>query len=104
MRYIAKCRAPIELLRWKKQNPQAGFAEMPSELKCCVRRSLMKEQGFLCAYTMKRITESTCHIEHFHPQSAYPQEVTEYANLLACWPGPGDVGSDGCRVGVWGRV
>ena len=34
MRYIAKCRAPIELLRWKKQNPQAGFAEMPSELKC----------------------------------------------------------------------
>lgn len=91
MRYIAKSRAPIELLRWKKQNPQAGFAEMPSELKCCVRCSLLMEQGFLCAYTMKRITEPTCHIEHFHPQSAYPQEVTEYANLLACWPGSGEM-------------
>ncbi len=68
-----------------------------------VKESLLREQGFLCAYCMSRITEETMSIEHWQPQhpvprdgecSAQEREVNrclsiDYANMLAVCDGNG---------------
>lgn len=57
----------------------AEFRAIP-ELK----DSLLKEQGYLCAYCMARIDKDHMKVEHFKPQSLYPQDIFAYGNLLAC--------------------
>lgn len=57
----------------------AEFRAIP-ELK----DSLLKEQGYLCAYCMARIDKDHMKVEHFKPQSLYPQDIFVYGNLLAC--------------------
>lgn len=56
--------------------------------------SLLRDQGYLCAYCMRRIpvrdtgTNETSHIEHIAPQSTLSeQEKMDYANMLICCPG-----------------
>jgi len=55
-----------------------------------VKRQMLVEQGYLCAYTMQRIsTPDDCHIEHVVPRSQPnqpPHMDIDYANLLACIP------------------
>ncbi len=96
MRWIDKGREPAALVKWKRENPSCRYRELPSDVKNEVREALLAEQGFLCAYTMRRIDAESCHVEHFHPQSAYPGETLDYANLLACWPLPGRCGPATC--------
>lgn len=91
MLFIHKGPAPIELRRWLAKNKEIlganlRFADCPKD---AIRCALLKEQHYLCAYTMKAITIETCHIEHFHPQSSFPNETTDYRNLLGCWPKQG---------------
>ena len=62
-------------------------------------KALLKEQGYLCAYCMKKITEKTIHIEHWipqrHPQEGYLEYSQEdcdrfaidYQNMLGVCPG-----------------
>jgi uncharacterized protein (TIGR02646 family) len=91
MRLIVKGLEPDDLLRWKADNavtPQnLTYDNMP---KLPVKAQMLREQGFLCAYTMLRIeTEDDCHIEHVVPrnQTAQPQyNDIAYSNLLACIP------------------
>ena len=49
-----------------------------------LKDSLLKEQGYLCAYCMARIDKDHMKVEHFKPQSLYPQDIFDYGNLLAC--------------------
>lgn len=49
-----------------------------------LKDSLLKEQGYLCAYCMARIDKDHMKVEHFKPQSLYPQDIFSYGNLLAC--------------------
>ena len=49
-----------------------------------LKDSLLKEQGYLCAYCMARIDQDHMKVEHFKPQSLYPQDIFAYGNLLAC--------------------
>lgn len=60
----------------------AEFRAIP-ELK----DSLLKEQGYLCAYCMARIDKDHMKVEHFKPQSLYPDDTFAYGNLLACCQG-----------------
>ena len=46
-----------ELIAYK-QLPNATYEEMSSELKKIILDSLLKEQGHLCAYCMRRIPET----------------------------------------------
>ncbi len=99
MRSITKGAEPRALLQWKADNaktPQnlvysgGGF---PGEE---VRKALLAEQFYLCAYTMKRLATAvqcasvfrrSCHIEHVLPQvRQMPAETIDYLNMLACYP------------------
>lgn len=91
MRSIAKGAVPHDLLNWKRENSATpdnlhyaggGF---PRE---AVREALLKEQHYLCAYTLKALpSPADCHIEHLLPQSAHPPAKSiDYYNLLACYP------------------
>lgn len=69
--------------------------------KNSLKKSLLEEQGFLCAYCMSRINESNMKVEHWQPQhptpsngKLSPQEVEEnrklsidYKNMLAVCKG-----------------
>lgn len=63
---------------------------MPTAAKAEVKRQMLVEQGYLCAYTMQRIpTPDDCQIEHVVPQkqpNQPPHMDIEYSNMLACVP------------------
>lgn len=54
MIYIQKAREPHSLTQYKKQE-NANYGNLPSNVKDDIRLSLLKEQGFLCAYCSRRI-------------------------------------------------
>jgi uncharacterized protein (TIGR02646 family) len=92
MRRIVKGPEPEILRKWKKDN-----AEVPKNLRYsalhgtetrAIRQQMLIEQGYLCAYTMRRIrTADNCHIEHIVPQTQAPGKDLDYTNMLACFPG-----------------
>ncbi len=55
-------------------------------VKEAIRKALLKEQGYLCAYCMSRI-EGEVKIEHWHCRSQYEAEQLDYKNLLCCCKG-----------------
>lgn len=60
-----------------------------------LRGHLIKEQGHICCYCMKRISLQNSHIEHFQPKIRFPQNDLDYQNLLASCNGDGMVSLDG---------
>lgn len=59
-----------------------------------LRESLLADQGYICAYCMRRIPVSdkganeTSHIEHVVPQSSLTrEEAMNYGNMVICCPG-----------------
>ena len=110
LRTIRKQSPPPVLTEWRMPrlvgNRTAGmdctYAEMrrDHDVLRAVEDGLSMEQGGICAYTGIRIVRTrqsgstlqrdvNFHIEHLVPQTycTYGQD-TEYANLVACWPGP----------------
>jgi len=92
MRRIIKGEEPVELRRWKEDEVSQNltYANMPKAVKGAVKRQMLEEQGYLCAYTMQRIpTTNDCQVEHIIPQRQSDQSLhtdIEYSNLLACVP------------------
>lgn len=102
MRSIKKGAEPRELIDWRKENketPQNLFygrgSSFPGEP---VRKSLLREQFHLCAYTLRRLQTAdecaakgqqmvfSCHIEHILPQEKHPAQGIAYDNMVACYP------------------
>lgn len=106
MKKINKSQQPQALLQWRAENSgtpqnlkygQGGFPREP------VLNALLRDQGFLCAYTLKRIAADSAHIEHLKPQcvceaedgdrssngQACAHEDIDWHNLVACFPKPG---------------
>lgn len=59
------------------ENPLEDFVRIPDITygdnrlpKKKLKESLLKEQGYLCAYCMSRISEDTMKVEHWHPQKS----------------------------------
>ncbi len=52
-----------------------------------LKHNLLKEQGYICAYCMSRINLENMKIEHYQPQSKYPNLELEYKNLFAVCSG-----------------
>lgn len=89
MMYIRKGSAPGLFIQYAKVCG-ARFDDMPRETKDALRTSLLKEQGYLCAYCMKRIEDShkEVKIEHYEPRNT--DNELDYKNLLAvCCGGEG---------------
>ena len=69
--------------------PKQGYeaSDMP---KAQLLEDLIKEQGAICCYCMRRISKTSKkppHIEHYFPQSLYPELALDYKNLLAVCQG-----------------
>ncbi|MGI6501668.1 MAG: hypothetical protein ACOX1S_12520 [Anaerostipes sp.] len=82
MIYIEKKSEPTSL-RLQRETPGADFDSLD---KRSLRKSLLEEQGYLCAYCMKRIREDkSVKIEHYHARNSENQ--MDYENLLAVCTG-----------------
>lgn len=101
MRTLTKGAEPRALLNWKRENRTTpdnlryGGGGFPHEAVC---ESLLKEQHYLCAYTLKSLTSTDkCHIEHILPRSKHPDEESiNYQNMLACH----SAGNVSCEYGA----
>ena len=105
MKHIPKGPECPDLATWRQVNANtqqnltygaAGFPRKP------VLVSLLREQGWLCAYTLKLIDETSAHIEHIKPQTlcraedeqresqSLPKQRLDIAwkNIVACFPAP----------------
>lgn len=87
---IKKGSEPKGLLEYRKQK-FSSYADMPANVKKEVIKSLLSEQGHLCAYCMSRIDENEgkhkTTIEHCLPQAVTSEkERLNYRNMVAvCW-------------------
>ena len=93
---IRKGREPNELLRYRldKSAGEPTYENMPADVKEIVLESLMRDQGYLCAYCMCRIPQDTTKhwppvtIEHINPQSCTDlASALDYRNMLAVCSG-----------------
>jgi uncharacterized protein (TIGR02646 family) len=85
MKAITKGNEPLSLTQHRANQP-AYYENLPKD---DTRDSLLKEQGHICCYCMRRIPESGkipgSKIEHFLCQDIHSQEELNYTNmLLAC--------------------
>ena len=92
MLVIRKGREPASLTAHRK-TPYATYDNCD---KTDIRKSLLAEQGCLCAYCMRRIHEDRMKIEHWYPQSKMKTEAEklDYSNMLGVCMGHED-GMDG---------
>lgn len=87
MLYIEKSIEPIELVN-AKRNGLKSYYELTSDTKTVIKKALLQEQGYLCAYCMKRIDLQNTTIEHYIPQNPLGIEADDmlsidYNNMLA---------------------
>ena len=95
MRVIKKGKEPKSLTKYKKQK-NAYYEGLSREEKSDIRSSLLKEQGYLCAYCMSRISEDKMTIEHYKSQSSINEkEALDYTNMLGVCMGNRGAGSIG---------
>lgn len=89
--HIVKSKPPRELLEKLsklRSTPDASAGWNGLTDRESVRESLCHEQGYLCAYCMRRISVSSSHVEHIVPQSkCKPGQDVDYNNLLAVCDG-----------------
>lgn len=85
MIYIKKKAEPAKLLEYRYQ-PNARFDDMDADVKRQLRESLLNEQGHLCAYCMRRLSDAKdVKIEHFEARTS--ENELSYHNLLAVCKG-----------------
>ena len=60
-----------------------------------LREQLIKEQGCICCYCMKRISLNNSHIEHFWSKTFFSQIDLDYNNMFASCNGDGTISLDG---------
>jgi uncharacterized protein (TIGR02646 family) len=89
MKYIQKNQEPRSLTEWNQKlgGKIRDWKSFDKSVKNDVYESLLKEQGFICAYCSRPIIRTNCHIEHYRPKSVYKQLTFEYNNLIASCQG-----------------
>jgi uncharacterized protein (TIGR02646 family) len=86
VKYICKTNVPEVLANFKaqaNQDWQPSYNLLRGKDKQQVQHHLISEQGHICCYCGERIISSDSHIEHFQPQTEYPDLELDYFNLLA---------------------
>lgn len=91
MRWIQKGKEPESLLIYRKQKN----AYFDGANKKDIREALLRDQGSLCAYCMKRISINDMKIEHLIPQhpengTSTDKESLEYSRMLGVCNGKPD--------------
>lgn len=108
MRKINKGPPDAGLTKWRTDNtatPQNLFYGLANFPQGQVLNALLKEQGYVCAYTLKRISGELAHVEHLKPQTLCKsedgiretlgqpllREDVAWNNMVACFPEPNPV-------------
>lgn len=86
MRNIQKKREP-RLLTEHRCHENAIYENMPQPARDQLKRQLLEEQGWLCAYCMGRISETDMKVEHVASRHEHPERQLDYSNLVACCSG-----------------
>lgn len=93
MKYIQKTGPPRRYSDWRnkvRRSNKNDFQELPRIEKQALLNGLLREQGWICAYTMRRIDDESSHVEHIRPQSVCRAMLVgsdlDYDNLVACFP------------------
>jgi uncharacterized protein (TIGR02646 family) len=112
VRRIVDQQSPAELISWTAQQRAAGInfsfetlgrvqiAGEERDVKAAILAQRLNDQGYICAYTMRRITDESAHLEHIVPRSVSyaanrPEESVTYRNIVACFPKNGGDKSHG---------
>jgi uncharacterized protein (TIGR02646 family) len=112
VRRIVDQQPPAELINWTAQQRAAEIyfnfetlgrvviSEEERDVKAAILSQRLKDQGYLCAYTLRRISENTAHLEHIIPRTVSyaanrPEETVTYRNIVACFPKNGGDTSHG---------
>ena len=85
MKRIVKNQNTPDFDEWKAQNDyewKKTYDDLVNPEKKEVKGSLMKEQGCICCYCERRLTDDDSHIEHFNPQSNNVVDTLDYTNML----------------------
>ncbi len=85
MKHILKKNEPQAFSDWKAlvdENWQPTYAELSGKIKQAVKDALMVEQGHICCYCERRLTDDDSHIEHFRPQSDPEVNPLNFGNLM----------------------
>lgn len=83
---IKKKRIPSSLVEYKR-TINASFDNLPREVKDKLRTSLLKEQGYICAYCMKKLEDDSSKVKIEHYVARNEENELEYKNLLAVCKG-----------------
>jgi uncharacterized protein (TIGR02646 family) len=85
MKTIDKQAEPKAFADWKalaSNDWYPDYEQLSGETKKAVKTALMEEQGYICCYCERRLTDEDSHIEHFRPQSDQTTDPLDYQNLL----------------------
>lgn len=85
MKLIEKQQEPQAYADWKalaNDDWQPFYGDLSGETKKAVKDAIMGEQGYLCCYCERRLTDNDSHIEHFKPQSDPSIDPLDYTNML----------------------
>lgn len=108
MRWIKKRRAEPQALKdWKKVNQitphNVRYSSLTNIEMQAIKQQLLEEQGYLCAYTMRRLSSiESCHIEHVLAQNTHTHLDIDYQNMVACFPANGGDVSHGYGAPIKG--
>jgi len=97
VRHIRKGRTPSALDKFRRENARTphvfAYDNLPGDVRRALTRKMLKEQGRLCAYTMRRIgdfqsaAQADFHVEHIRSQKEHPELRLDYLNIVLCSPG-----------------
>ncbi|WP_425058628.1 hypothetical protein SCACP_32860 [Sporomusa carbonis] len=79
MIFIEKGQEPESLIKYKQQKG-AHYEGFP--VKGDIMEALLLEQGYICAYCMRRISKNTMTIEHYIPQYVDENLALDYRNMV----------------------
>jgi len=85
MKHIVKDQNTPDFDEWNasaSDDWQPTYDDLRGKEKKEVKDALMKEQGHICCYCERRLTDGDAHIEHFNPQSNNAVDPLDYANML----------------------
>jgi len=93
MKHVRKAGMPNDYSVWRRQvcgSANEDYRCLQNPEKRHLHQALLQEQGWLCAYTMRRVDEHNSHIEHIKPENLCRAERIgsdlDYDNLIACFP------------------
>lgn len=83
---INKKSMPLSLVKYKK-DINASFDNLTKEVKDKIRTSLLEEQGYICAYCMKKLKDDSSQVKIEHYIARIEENELDYKNLLAVCKG-----------------